>query len=95
MRNLSPLEWMKLGFESWSLSLEAASVIWLRGLVLAQGGTAAASESQLMMSEKIAAAFELQTAMLFGRLGTTPVGAMRRTVAHYGRKVSSNRRRLG
>ena len=95
MRNAPWLDFMKLGFESWSLATEAAAVIGLRGFVVARGGTAAASETQLMLSEKIAAALEWQMAFLFGRLGSNPVGAMRKTVAFYGRKVQSNRRRLG
>jgi hypothetical protein len=47
-----------------------------------------------MVSEKIAAAGALGAMALSGRLGATPAGASARTLAHYQRKVSANRRRL-
>lgn len=47
-----------------------------------------------MVSEKLIAATELQTAMLTGRLGTTPLSGTQAIVKRYGAKVRANRQRL-
>ena len=47
-----------------------------------------------MVSEKISAAFEMQTAIMTGQLGVDPLTAGRSVVKQYTRKVRANRRRL-
>ncbi len=86
--------WIGIGFDAWRLGLEASAVIGLRTLLIAQGGARAEAESQRMVSEKIAAASALGAMAFSGRLGATPASASARTLAHYRRKVSANRRRL-
>jgi len=86
--------WFGLGFDAWRLGLEASTVIGLRTLRMAGGGAAAQAEAQLMVSEKVAASLALGAKAMTGGLGTNPVQASARTLAHYRRKVSANRRRL-
>ena len=86
--------WLKLGFDAWSLGLEASSVIGLRTLKLAAGGATAEIESRRMIEEKVKAGLEWQTKALTGGLGVTPHRAAAKTLTHYRRKVRANRRRL-
>ena len=74
--------------------MEASAVIGLRTLRIAQGGEAGAAETERMVNEKVQAMVALQTLALSGALGLTPATAAARTLAHYRRKVSANRRRL-
>ncbi len=90
---LSSTGWMALGFDAWSLGLEASSVIGLRTLKLAAGGTAAQAEAEQMISEKVDSLFTLQT-MALNNLGASPVGTTHKAVTHYRRKVRANNRRL-
>ena len=87
--------WLTAGFDLWMLGAEAASVMALRTARIAAGGTAGAAEAELMVTEKVRAAIELQTRLMTGALGTTPLGATKASVKHYRRKVAANRRRLG
>lgn len=87
--------WIQASVEAWTLGMEASAVIALRTTKIAAGGIAAQREAQLMLTEKLGAALELQTALVTGRLGTSPVAATRKALRHYGRKVRANRRRLG
>jgi hypothetical protein len=86
--------WVALGFDAWMLGLEASTVIGLRTLKLAAGGDSAAAEATRMVSEKLAAAAELQALAATGALGMTAPRAAAKTLAHYRRKVRANRRRL-
>jgi hypothetical protein len=86
--------WLRAGFKAWSLGLEASSVIALRTLKMATGGTDAEAEARRMVREKIEAGLALQVLAATGGLGLTPYTAAVRTMAHYGRKVQANRRRL-
>jgi len=86
--------WFGIGMDAWRLGVEASTVIGLRTLKLAAGGDAGAAEARLMIAEKIDAAMTLQARALSGGLGTTPASLSARTLAHYRRKVSANRRRL-
>jgi hypothetical protein len=88
-------DWASAGFEAWSLGIEASQVIGLRTMRMAAGGAAASDEAERMVSEKLASLFELQAAMMTGRLGADPVAGTRKMVRHYRRKVKANRRRLG
>ena len=86
--------WLGIGFDAWRLGLEASAVIGLRTLKLTQGGAAGEAEAQRMVSEKVKAGLALQSLAFTGGLGATPASASKRTLAHYRRKVSANRRRL-
>lgn len=86
--------WLELSFRAFQLGAEAQSVIALRMMKLAAGGSAAATETQLMISEKIEAASAAQTHLAVGLMTGTGAQGARRAVAHYRRKVRANRRRL-
>ena len=94
MRRSRTNPWIGIGFDAWRLGLEASTVIGLRTLRLAQGGEAARLEAERMVSEKVDAGLALQALAMGGGLGLTPARASARTLAHYRRKVSANRRRL-
>jgi hypothetical protein len=87
--------WIGLGFDSWALGIEASTVIGMRMTKLAtMNPLAAAAEAQLMVSEKMIAAVELQGKAITGQLGAHPAGAARKAIGHYRKAVSKNRRRL-
>lgn len=76
------------------LGVESSTVIGLRMMTLSQGGSTAADEAQRMVAEKVKAAIELQALALTGSLGMTTNAAAAKSIAHYGKKVRANRRRL-
>jgi hypothetical protein len=80
--------------DAWSLGMEASSVIALRTMKLAAGGSAADSETQRMVDEKVKAGLELGALAMTGGLGLTSHGAAAKTLVHYRRKVRANQRRL-
>ncbi len=86
--------WVCIGFDAWSLALEASSVIGLRLTKIAAGGPAAQEETRLMFREKFEAGWVIQGKAMTGALGLTPQSATSLTLAHYRAKVRSNRRRL-
>lgn len=86
--------WVRIGFDTWSLGLEASSVIGLRLMKIAAGGAAAEAETRLMLREKFETVWAIQGKAMMGALGLTPYSATTRTLAHYRRKVRSNQRRL-
>ncbi|CAM3280459.1 Antifreeze protein [Sphingomonas antarctica] len=86
--------WMGLGLEMWTLGMESASVIGLRTMKLAQGGPAAGREAELMVSEKIATAFDVQMKLMTGGFGFIPAVAASKAVGEYATKVRANRKRL-
>ena len=86
--------WLRLGWDAWSLGLEASTVVGLRTAKIAAGGAAADAEARRMVSEKVDAAAALQTLALTGALGFTAPQVVSKTLAHYRRKVRANRRRL-
>jgi hypothetical protein len=83
-----------LGHDLCALSLEAASVVWLRTQRIAGGGPGAAEEASLMVTEKIAAQQELFAALLAGRLGRTPLAITTAVTRRMLKGVRANRRRL-
>ena len=87
--------WFHAGIDAWSLSMEASAVIGMRMAKMAAGGDAARAEGQLMVSEKISAAFELQAKLARAPLSTSPLSGTQAALRHYRRKVARNRRRLG
>ena len=94
MRRSRANPWIGIGWDAWRLGLDASTVIGLRTLKIAQGGETGRAEAERMVSEKVAAGLSLQTLAITGGLGLTPASASARTLAHYRRKVSANRRRL-
>ena len=87
--------WTNASLDAWALSMEASTVIGLRVAKMAIGGPAAGSEAFLMLSEKMQSAMELQSALVTGRLGATPLAGTQKVLRHYRRKVKANRKRLG
>lgn len=87
--------WASAGIDAWALGVEASAVIGLRTVKMASGGVDAAAEAQLMVSEKMQSAFELQAALVTGRLGANPLAGTQKVLRHYRRKVKANRKRLG
>jgi hypothetical protein len=86
--------WIRIGFDAWSLGLEASVTMGLRTLKIMAGGMAAEAEAHRMISEKVEAALALQAKALTGGLGMTGPSAAAKTLKHYRRKVRANRRRL-
>lgn len=93
-RRNEALEWVEITTAATALAWEAANVVSLRLAKAAIGGPAARREALTMYSEKVVALAELQLSFLTGGLGATPATAARKTIRHYSRKVSANRRRL-
>lgn len=87
-------DWMTTGLSLWQLGAEANAVIMLRMARFAMGGPSAQKEAQLMIAEKVQAAAELQIRVMTGALGATPLSGTKKTISHYQRKVSANRKRL-
>lgn len=87
--------WMRAGIDAWSLGVESSLVVGLRMAKFATGGDPLGHEARRMVSEKVESAIELQTALVTGALGTTPLAQAGGVMRHYKRKVSANRRRLG
>lgn len=86
--------WLQVSLDTWLLGAEASFVAGLRLMRIATGGVSAASETRLMIAEKLQAVADLQVDAALGRLGTTPLSASRGVLTHYRRKVGANRRRL-
>jgi hypothetical protein len=83
-----------LGLDAWLLGAEAMGVIAQRSALIALGGAKAQLEAELMVAEKAEAAWDLGLAFATGGLGMRPETVARRTLAHYGKRVRANRRRL-
>jgi hypothetical protein len=94
MRRRKQADWVSLGWDAWRVGLDSAAVMGLRTAKFVACDAAAAVEAQRMVSEKVAAAVELQLLALGGGLGTSPRQAVKRSLRHYGPKVRANRRRL-
>jgi hypothetical protein len=86
---------MSLALDSWSMGVEASAVMGLRLMKLSEGGAEAGAEAQLMVSEKVGAAIELQMLAVTGGLGKTWETAAGRSLRHVRKAVRANRRRLG
>jgi hypothetical protein len=87
-------DWMGLGMDGWQLMQDAAAVMWLRGMRIAQGGTPAATEAQRMVTEKLEANAAFLMDLATGAAGTSSQAVTSRALAFYGGKVRENRRRL-
>jgi hypothetical protein len=83
-----------LGDDIGALWMDAASVVWMRSLRIAQGGAGAAAEAELMVGEKIVAQQELWGKLATGKLGENPLAVTINTTRHLRNRVRANRRRL-
>jgi hypothetical protein len=86
--------WVKLGWQSWMLGIEASSVIAARVMKMSAGGDASQREVQLMIAEKVEAALQLQTRLANLGLEAAPATAVATALRHYRKKVTANRQRL-
>lgn len=86
--------WVRAGWDAWMLGMEASTVISLRMAQFVTGNAAGSNEAELMVTEKVRAAVELQTRLMMGAFGFTPLGMMQGATRHYRRKVAANRARL-
>ena len=93
-RSYTPDPWPRLMFDASLLWADAGLVVALRSWRLFAGGPAAARETERMVEEKVEAGFELAGAFAAGTIAT-PAAAVRKAIGVYGRKVRSNRKRLG
>lgn len=78
-----------------ALCADAAAVVGLRTARIAAGGRPGAAEARLMVTEKIAAAVELQLGLITGKFGKDPRGIHAELIRHVHREVRANRKRLG
>ena len=76
------------------LGAEMSMVIWLRSLRMMSGGKLAEREAQRMVSEKVTAAMTLWPAIMAGGMDQSAEDATGRALAHYGKPVRANRKRL-
>lgn len=86
--------WMKSGFDFWMLGAEAGTVMMLRTARIAAGGSTGAAEAELMVTEEIRAALELQTRLITGALDISALGTTQGTLKHSRDKVTANNKRL-
>jgi hypothetical protein len=80
--------------DSYLLTMEASWVVWLRWQRLLLGGAAAKRESRRMVREKVVAGMGLVPALAAAGALHSAEAMATRTLAHYGKTVRSNRRRL-
>lgn len=73
------------------LAVEASEVVRLRCEKLSHGDEAAGREAMLMMSEKIAAAFEATASLLAGATPAAIIQRYREHVAANAKRLSANR----
>lgn len=86
--------WTGIVWDAWAMGLEASSVIGLRTMKIAAGGSAADAEIRLMVREKVTAAMTLPMLAMTGKLGGNPTAVAARSLTHLRKKVRANRRRL-
>jgi hypothetical protein len=87
--------WFALSFQAAQLGWEAQSVIALRLMRLATGGALARSEARLMVTEKVLALAEAQSATAAIAIkGGNGRDAARKILRVYKKRVRGNKRRL-
>lgn len=88
-------QWLPLVFKTMQLGFEAQSVIALRAMRFATGGTRVQTEARRMFTDKIAAGVEAQaaaaSAIASGRRDTVVAG---KVVRVFKRRVRANKQRL-
>lgn len=85
--------WLRLAAASSFLCMEAATVVWLRSLVLIAGGPAGKAEAERMVREKFVANLDLAARFATGG-PLTPEQVAASAIAFYKPKVTANRKRL-
>ena len=87
--------WFTVSSQTALLALEAQSVIALRCLRVAAGGASAQSEMTRMVTEKVQALGEAQTAAAIGAVsGRSGRQIAKKVAGVYKKRVRGNRRRL-
>jgi hypothetical protein len=87
--------WFALSLQAARLGWEAQSVIALRLMRLATGGVSGRSEARLMVTEKVLALAEAQSATATVAItGGNGQDAARKILRVYGKRVRGNKRRL-
>ena len=94
MTKPAPKTWPELAVESWMLGAEMSMVIWLRSIRMMAGGKLAEREAERMVGEKLTAAMTLWPALMAGGFDQSAEETTGRALAHYGKPVRANRRRL-
>jgi hypothetical protein len=94
-RKTASPNWFSIGMDAWALAAESNMVIAMRMGALAFGGPSAVKEAERMVTEKVAANMALGADLVTGKLGSSPEQIVSGSIAHYTRRVSANRRRLG
>ena len=93
-RKTKNANWVGISMDAWALAAESNMVIAMRMGQMAMGGPAAAKEAERMVSEKVAANIDLGMDLMTGKLGSSPNAIVSRSIAHYSRAVTANRKRL-
>ena len=87
--------WLALSTQAARMCWEAQTVMFLRGLRMAQGGAKARAEAQRMIAEKSAALAEAQIAATVATLkGSKKHRVAKKALSVYSRRVRHNKRRL-
>lgn len=86
--------WLRFSLDVATLGVEAQSVVGLRMITLAAGGSAAERETLRMVGEKLAAYAEAQLELLNGIVSGAPHRPPTMAVATYLRRVRANHARL-
>jgi hypothetical protein len=87
--------WLALTFKTMQLGFDAQNVIALRMMRFAQGGPRGQDEARRMVSEKIAAGVEVQTAAIAGVMtGQKDTVVVRKVLRGLQKRVRANKRRL-
>jgi hypothetical protein len=84
-------QWMTFSFQAAKLGWEAQGVMALRFMRLAKGGALAQTEAGRMVTEKVAALAEAQTAAV---TGGTHHHVAKKVLRVYKKRVGNNKRRL-
>jgi len=95
MRKKHNPNWFSIGMDAWALAAESNMVIAMRMGAMAFGGPLAVKEAERMVAEKVSANIALGADLMTGKLGTSPEQIVSGSIAHYSRRVTANRRRLG
>ena len=87
--------WFALSTQAARMCWDAQAVILLRCLRVAQGGAKARTETQRMITEKVAALTEAQVAATVATLkGSKKHRVAKKALGVYAKRVGRNRRRL-
>lgn len=94
MARKSDKSWPEIATDSWTLGMQASSVIAMRSMRLMLGGASGEHEAKTMVEEKVNAALGFWPAMMRGGFNQSPEAMTTRALAHYSKPVRANQRRL-